>query len=75
MQRHPPTPAVVDAHVKQGIEKTIRRLKPKEREFLRLYYYEELSKEQIATRLGIKVERLRLSNRARFAIFVMCIGD
>jgi RNA polymerase sigma factor (sigma-70 family) len=36
------------------------RLKPRERQFLRMYYYEELPKEEIARALGIKEERLRL---------------
>jgi len=49
-----------DSHVQQAIEKVIRRLKPREREFLRMYYYEELPNEEIARRLGIKEERLRL---------------
>jgi RNA polymerase sigma-70 factor (ECF subfamily) len=36
------------------------QLKERDREFLRMYYYEELSKEEIAQSLGIKEERLRL---------------
>ena len=36
------------------------QLKPREQQFLRMYYYEELPKEEIARKLGIKVERLRL---------------
>ena len=50
----------VDHTVKRAIEIVIRRLKPRERSFLRLYYYEELSKKEISWRLGIPEERLRL---------------
>jgi RNA polymerase sigma-70 factor (ECF subfamily) len=46
--------------VRQAIELTIQRLKPKEREFLRLYYYDDLPKEEIARRIGIAEERVRL---------------
>ena len=49
-----------DAEVDHAIEQTIRRLKPREQAFLRMYYYEERPKEEIARRLGIKEERLRL---------------
>ena len=35
-------------------------LKPRDREFLRLYYYEDRPREEIASRLGINEERLRL---------------
>jgi RNA polymerase sigma-70 factor (ECF subfamily) len=54
-----PDPAL-DEDVRHAIEVTIHRLKPKEREFLRLYYYEDLPKEEIARRLGIDAERVRL---------------
>jgi RNA polymerase sigma factor (sigma-70 family) len=50
----------LDSGAKLAIEMVIRRLKPREQKFLRLYYYEELPKEEIARRLGIKEERLRL---------------
>jgi len=46
--------------VKGAIERTIERLKPRERDFLRMYYYEELPKEEIARRTGITSERVRL---------------
>ncbi len=39
---------------------TLKRLKPREREFLRLYYHEELPKEEIARRIGIREDRVRL---------------
>jgi RNA polymerase sigma-70 factor, ECF subfamily len=51
---------VADAAVKSAIEQVIRRLKPREQAFLRMYYYEELPREEIVERLGIKEERLRL---------------
>ena len=50
----------LDSNVELAIERVIRRLKPREQKFLRLYYYEELPKEEIARRLGVKEERLRL---------------
>ena len=50
----------VDEDVARAIEATIRRLKPKEREFVRLHYYEDLGKEEIARRIGIDAERVRL---------------
>lgn len=50
----------VEPGVKRAIEYVIGRLKPRERDFLRLYYYEELSKEQISSRLGIHEDRVRL---------------
>ena len=46
--------------LRQAIEWVIRRLKPRERTFLRLYYYEELPKAEISRQLGIPDERLRL---------------
>jgi RNA polymerase sigma factor (sigma-70 family) len=51
---------VLDEDVRQAIEVTIRRLKPREREFLRLYYYEDLPKPEIARSIGIDEERIRL---------------
>jgi RNA polymerase sigma-70 factor, ECF subfamily len=52
--------AFLDADVKKAIEKVVRRLKTREQAFLRMYYYDELPKGEIARRLGIKEERLRL---------------
>jgi RNA polymerase sigma factor (sigma-70 family) len=56
----PEPEAELGEDVKQAIKVTIHRLKPKEREFLRLYYYEDLPKEEIARRIGIGEERVRL---------------
>jgi RNA polymerase sigma-70 factor (ECF subfamily) len=55
-----PDPFFADPHVKRAIEQVINRLKPRERSFLRMYYYEELPQEEIARRLELKPERLRL---------------
>jgi len=53
-------PLFLDQDVKLAIEQVIKRLKPREQAFLRMYYYEELPHEEIAERLEIKQERLRL---------------
>lgn len=52
--------AFLDSETSEAIKLAAARLKPRERDFLRLYYYEELSKEEISRSLGIKEERLRL---------------
>ena len=52
--------AFLDAEAIRAIEEAARGLKPREREFLRMHYYEELPKEEIARALGVKEERLRL---------------
>ena len=49
-----------DADTRRAIEQVIGRLKPREQAFLRMYYYEERSKEEISERLGIKEDRMRL---------------
>ncbi len=50
----------LDSAVRAAIEQTIARLKPRERELLRLYYYEEMPRNEIARRTGIAEERVRL---------------
>jgi RNA polymerase sigma-70 factor (ECF subfamily) len=55
-----PDTLFLDKEVAQSIAEAAAQLRPRERDFLRLYYYEELPKEEIAARLGIKQERLRL---------------
>jgi RNA polymerase sigma-70 factor (ECF subfamily) len=55
---HRDFPAEYEAQ--QAVESVIRKLKPRERTFLRLFYYEELSKEEISRQLGVPEERLRL---------------
>ena len=55
-----PDPFFLDPQVKLAIQQVIERLKPRERAFLRMYYYDELPAHEIARRLGLKPERLRL---------------
>ncbi len=55
-----PESEFLDKEVSRSIEELASRLKPRERQFLRMFYYEELPKEEIARALGIKEERLRL---------------
>ncbi|MBL8205776.1 MAG: sigma-70 family RNA polymerase sigma factor [Blastocatellia bacterium] len=50
----------LDAEASRAIEEAAKQLKPREQQFLRMYYYEELPKEEISARLGIKEDRLRL---------------
>lgn len=55
-----PEKAFLDQEASRSIEEVAKQLKPREREFLRMYYYDELPKQEIARVLGIKEERLRL---------------
>ena len=55
-----PESVFLDEETGRAVREVAEKLKPREREFLRLYYYEELPKEEIARSLGIKEERLRL---------------
>lgn len=57
---HSPDAFFLDPDVKRAIEQVIQRMKPREQTFLHMYYYEELPTEDIARRLGVKKERLRL---------------
>ena len=57
---NPEDPPFLDPIAQRTIEQVARRLKPREQAFLRMYYYEELSKEEIASRLGIDEARVRL---------------
>ncbi len=50
----------LDSEVQSAVERTIVRLKPRERDLLRLHYYEELPTHEIARRVGIAPERVRL---------------
>jgi RNA polymerase sigma-70 factor (ECF subfamily) len=50
----------LDSEVQHTIERTIVRLKPRERDLLRMHFYEELPTEEIARRSGIAPERVRL---------------
>lgn len=50
----------LDSEVQRAIERTIVRLKPRERDLLRMHFYEELPPHEIARRSGIAPERVRL---------------
>ena len=50
----------LDEETSESIKQVAEKLKPRERDFLRMYFYEELPKEEIARALGINEERLRL---------------
>ena len=50
----------LDREVQHAIQKTIERLKPRERAVLRMHFYEELPTEEIARRAEIAPERVRL---------------
>ena len=49
-----------DSEVRRAIEQVIVRLKPRDRDLLRMHFYEELPAEEIARRSGIARERVRL---------------
>ena len=55
-----PETAFLDQEVSSAINETVEHLNTREKAFLRMYYYEELSVPEIARALGIKEERLRL---------------
>jgi RNA polymerase sigma-70 factor, ECF subfamily len=50
----------LDSEVQRAIERTIEQLKPRERDLLRMHFYDELPSEEIARRAGIAPERVRL---------------
>jgi RNA polymerase sigma factor (sigma-70 family) len=50
----------LDEETSRSITDVAKSLKPRDREFLRMFYYEELPREEIARVLGVKEERLRL---------------
>ena len=50
----------LDHEVRLAVERTIQRLKPRERTILHMCFYEELSTEEIATRMSLPAERVRL---------------
>jgi RNA polymerase sigma-70 factor, ECF subfamily len=51
---------LLDSEVRVAVQKTIDRLKPRERAVLRMHFYEELPTEEIARRAAIAPERVRL---------------
>jgi RNA polymerase sigma-70 factor, ECF subfamily len=50
----------LDSEVQLAVKQTIVRLKPRERDLLRMHFYEELETEEIARRVNIAPERVRL---------------
>lgn len=50
----------LDEEVRLAIQKTIERLKPRERAVLRMHFYDELPTDEIAQRADIAPERVRL---------------
>jgi RNA polymerase sigma-70 factor (ECF subfamily) len=50
----------LDQEVQLAIRRTIERLKPREQAVLRMHYYDELPTEEVARRVGIAPERVRL---------------
>ncbi len=52
--------AFLDAETSRALQEAAQQLKPREQQFLRMYFYEELPKEEIARKLGINEERIRL---------------
>ena len=50
----------LDREVQLAIEKTIERLRPRERAVLRMHFYDELPTEEIARHVAIAPERVRL---------------
>lgn len=50
----------LDSEVQRAVEQTIVRLKPRERILLRLHFYDELPTHEIARRVGVAPERVRL---------------
>jgi RNA polymerase sigma factor (sigma-70 family) len=50
----------LNAEVQDAIQRTMERLKPRERNLLRMHFYEELPTHEIARRSGIAPERVRL---------------
>jgi RNA polymerase sigma-70 factor, ECF subfamily len=60
---------LLNAETSRAIQAAAQQLKPREQEFLRLYYFEELPKEDIARRLGINEERVRLIKSRALASF------
>lgn len=50
----------LDQEVQTAIQRTIERLKPRERQVLRMLFYEELGTEEVARQVAIAPERVRL---------------
>lgn len=50
----------LDSEVQQAVQQTIVQLKPRDRDLLRMHFFEELPTQEIARRSGIAPERVRL---------------
>lgn len=55
-----PRAAEIDPAIVDAVQDAVRELTPRDRSFLRMCYYDELPKDEIARRLGIDGERVRL---------------
>lgn len=64
-----PSAEVFDVAVADAVRQTIDGLSSRDRAFLRMYYYEELPTADIARRLGIDAERVRLIKSRALARF------
>lgn len=62
----------LDEEVQSAVKRTIAGLRPRERDLLRLHYYEELPTKEIARRLGIAPERVRLVKSRALKRFGEC---
>jgi RNA polymerase sigma factor (sigma-70 family) len=50
----------LDKETQRSIMDVANQMNPRDREFLRMFYYDELPKDEIARALGVREERLRL---------------
>src|SRR5690242_3695502 len=62
----------LDSEVRLAIEQVILQLKPRERDLLRMHFYEELPSDEIARRSGIARERIRLVKSRALKRFREC---
>lgn len=61
--------APIPSELVDTVRAILRDLSPRDRAFLRMYYYDDLSKAEIAKRLGMAPERLRLIKSRALARF------
>jgi RNA polymerase sigma factor (sigma-70 family) len=55
-----PESVFLDEETNRAIARIARSLNQRDREFLQMYYYDELPRDEIARLLGVREERLRL---------------
>ena len=65
-------PPFADPIAKRALAQAVDAMRPRERAFLRMYYYEELPTTEISKRLGIADERLRLVKSRTLKRFRAC---